>query len=93
MENAINQVFEKYEDLKMAYQISQNFKHWYDYKNHVKLRDEIKNNLYNWYEQARQVNEFESVIKMIRKHENEILNFFPHGQTNAKAERLNGKIQ
>jgi len=30
---------------------------------------------------------------MIRKHEDEIINFFRHGITNAKAERLNGKIQ
>ena len=29
---------------------------------------------------------------MIRKHENEIVNFFICAQTNAKAERLNGKI-
>jgi len=93
MKNTINQVFEKHNDLKTAYQISQNFKHWYDYQNRMKSRDELKNNLYKWYEQARQVKEFESVIKMIRKHENEILNFFQHGQTNAKAERLNGKIQ
>ncbi|MDR0725731.1 MAG: transposase [Prevotellaceae bacterium] len=30
---------------------------------------------------------------MIRKHETDILNFFKHGLTNAKAENLNGKIQ
>ena len=30
---------------------------------------------------------------MIRKHEDEIINFFRNGMTNAKAERLNGKIQ
>ncbi len=29
---------------------------------------------------------------MIRKHENEIINFFECQQTNAKAERLKGKI-
>ena len=45
------------------------------------------------YHQAMQMKEFEGVIKMIRKHEDEILNFFNHGITNAKAERLNGKIQ
>jgi transposase len=39
------------------------------------------------------MSEFKSVVKMIRKHENEILNFFKSGITNAKAERLNGKIQ
>ena len=30
---------------------------------------------------------------MIRKHEDEIINFFRCGMTNANAERLNGKIQ
>ncbi|MDR2499199.1 MAG: transposase [Tannerellaceae bacterium] len=36
--------------------------------------------------------EFKSVVKMIRKHEYEILNYFICGQTNARAERFNGKI-
>jgi transposase len=34
-----------------------------------------------------------SVIKMLRKHETQIINYFQHGATNAKTERLNGKIQ
>jgi len=93
MKMNVNKVFEKYNDLKTAYQIGQNFKHWYDYQNHIKSKDEIKNNLYHWYQQARQVKEFESVIKMIRKHEREIISFFGNGMTNAKAERLNGKMQ
>ena len=46
-----------------------------------------------WYKKAWLLKEFESVVKMIRKHENEIINFFLHGTTNAKAERLNGKMQ
>jgi transposase len=37
--------------------------------------------------------EFVSVTKMVRKHEYEILHFFSYGHGNAKAERLNGKIQ
>ena len=93
MENTVYQVFEKFPDLKTAYQISQNFKHWYDFQNHIKSRDEISKNLYKWYAEAAQLKEFEPVIKMIRKHEDPILNFFQHGITNAKAERLNGKIQ
>jgi transposase len=93
MKETINQVFEKHNNLKKAYQISQDFKHWYDYQNRLKSSDEITKSLYQWYEQARQLKEFESVIKMIRKHEDEIINFFHNGMTNAKAERLNGKIQ
>ena len=30
---------------------------------------------------------------MIKKHENEIMNYFKNPQTNARAERLNGKIE
>jgi len=93
MENTVNQIFEKYDDLKKAYQISQDFKRWYDYKNCFNSTEKITKDLYQWYEQARQIKEFGSVIKMIRKHEDEIINFFHHGMTNAKAERLNGKIQ
>jgi transposase len=93
MKETINQVFEKHDDLKTAYQISQNFKQWYDRQNKFKPIEVITRELYNWYGQAKQIKEFESVIKMIRKHEDEIINFFRHGMTNAMAERLNGKIQ
>ena len=79
--------------MKAAYQISQNFKRWYNYQNHIKSRDKIRKELYKWYAQAAQLKEFDVVIKMICKHEAPILNFFQHGITNAKAERLNGKIQ
>lgn len=89
----INQVFDKHHDLKMAYQISQNFKHWYDYQNRTKSKEDITKNLFKWYEQASQISEFKCVIKMIRKHQDEIINFFCLGMTNAIAERLNGKIQ
>jgi transposase len=39
--------------------------------------------------------EFRGVVKMFRKHEKEILNYFRNGLTNAnaKAENLNGKPQ
>ena len=39
MQETINQVFEKYDDLKTAYQISQDFKKWYDYSNRFKTAD------------------------------------------------------
>ena len=40
-----------------------------------------------------EVKEFKTVIKMIEKHQEEIVNFFSHGMSNARAERLNGKIK
>lgn len=39
-----------------------------------------------------EIADFKSVVKMIRKHEYYIINFFDNLHTNAKAERLNGKI-
>jgi transposase len=93
MKKTVEQVFEKYDDLKNAYLICQNFRNWYDYQNRIKSNEIITKNLYSWYEQAKQLKEFEGVIKMIRKHEDEIINFFRHGMSNARAERLNGKIQ
>jgi transposase len=93
MKETINEVFTQHEDLKTAYEISQNFKQWYTYKNTPVSYRKIKDCLDIWYIQTQKISEFDSVRKMIRKHETEILNFFKHGLTNAKAENINGKIQ
>jgi transposase len=88
-------VFENHKELQTAYQISQNFKQWYAISNCRLNKTKIKEDLYQWYQsiQKADIKEFVSVAKMVRKHEYEILNFFSSGHTNAKAERLNGKIQ
>jgi len=91
----MNRVFENHQELKTAYQISQQFKNWYDISNCQLDKTKIKDDLDKWYNTVKNtgIKEFVSVVKMIRKHEYEILNFFYCGHTNAKAERLNGKIQ
>ena len=93
MQKTVEQVFSSYHELKAAYQISQDFKQWYDISNRIKTSENITENLHSWYLQAATISEFKSVIKMLRKHETQIINYFLHGATNAKAERLNGKIQ
>lgn len=93
MEETIHQVFSDHEELKTAYQISQDFKRWYDISNRFTPGEKITENLYRWYLQAAAIPEFKRVIKMLRKHETQIVNYFRQGATNAKAERLNGKIQ
>jgi transposase len=93
MQETINRVFEMHNEIKTAYQISQKFKQWYNYRNQLASIDKITENLHCWYKEAMILPEFEAVIKMIRKHETQIINFFVNGLTNAKAERLNGKIQ
>jgi len=55
----------------------------------------IRDRLCEWYEQVKvsEIEDFTPVIKMIKKHEALILNYFLSGHTNANAERLNGKVQ
>jgi len=89
----IDIVFEKYADLKNAYYICQSFKSWYSFQNKAKTSAQITKELYAWYEMASEIKEFESVVKMINKHEDEIINFFKLGMSNARAECLNGKIE
>jgi len=90
----MSEVFENHNELKVAYDLTQEFKKWYDISNQFKPKTKIIQELHEWYFRAKQseFDEFKSVVKMIRKHENEIINFFECKQTNAKAERLNGKI-
>ncbi|GHV22066.1 hypothetical protein FACS189428_3530 [Clostridia bacterium] len=94
-EERINYLFRKYPELKVAYNLGQDFRNWYDIGNATKHKIFIERNLRDWYYQVEdtKIKEFQSVVKMIEKHENEIVNFFNRGHTNAKAERLNGKIQ
>lgn len=88
-------VFTNHKELKIIYDLSQDFKKWYDRSNCCKNKILIKEELYIWYKRVIDTNikEMNSVVKMIRKHENEIINYFSCAHTNAKVERLNGKIK
>ena len=92
-EETMYQAFKNHEELKTAYQICQDFKQWYNLENRVKSTEKITENLHRWYLNAVKIPEFKSVIKMLRKHELQIINYFCKSKTNAKAEGLNGKIQ
>lgn len=87
-------VFEQHPRLRKAYDLAQWFKQWYHINNCIKSKSQNIIGLYRWYSAVKEsdIGEFKSVVKMIRKHEREILNYFICGQTNARAERLNGKI-
>jgi transposase len=91
----MSEVFSNYPKLKQAYDLVQDLKKWYD-RSRCKLeKTQIKNDLNNWYKAVKisEIEEFKQVVKMLRKHEYEVLNYFStNAQTNAKAERLNGKI-
>jgi len=88
-------LFEKYPKLKQSYQLAQDFKQWYDKSNTIKPRLIIEKELFLWYDKVEksQIKAFEPCVKMIEKHEENIINYFHETQINAKAERLNGKIE
>ncbi|GHS98760.1 hypothetical protein FACS189421_07910 [Bacteroidia bacterium] len=94
-ERLMEYLFEKYHLVRNAYSLAQQLKQWYDKSNIQKPKKLIQQGLTNWYKQVEEslVKEFKPVRKMIEKHEENIINFFISGLTNAKAERLNGKIQ
>lgn len=91
----IESLFEKYEDLKNAYELTEKFRAWYHHSNQGKHRIEIEKALFEWYEavEKSKLDEFKSAKKMLEKHEVEIINYFFEKITSAKAERLNGKIE
>lgn len=88
-------LFAKYEPLKKAYNLSTQLRLWYDRK-HIGSNLEVREReLYNWCDEVRfsKLTAFRAVRKMIEKHQDDILNFFKEGRTNAKAENMNSKIQ
>lgn len=88
-------LFLKHPKLKKAYQLAQDFKVWYSKDNSKKGYLQINKELNEWLVELEisTIKQFESCSKMIQKHEEEIMNYFKNPQTNAKAERLNGKIE
>lgn len=90
----MKQVFENHCEIENAYILTQNFKKWYNVSNYIKAKSTITQELHEWYVKAQntELDEFKSVVRMIRKHENQIISFFQCKLTSAKAERLNGKI-
>jgi transposase len=75
-EETIEKVFNCHEELKKAYQISQGLKQWYDLGNRMKTTAQLTGNLHQRYLQAASIEEFMSVIKIRRKHEQQIINYF-----------------
>lgn len=91
----MEQVFEKFPPLKNAYELAQEFRTWYDKSNFGLSHINIEKGLFSWYDKVEnsKIGPFKSVVKMIEKHENEIMAYFSTKITSAKAERLNGKIE
>ncbi len=88
-------LFKIYPVLETAYQLTQKLRTWYNGRNIGKNLHTLERELYNWCNEVNQskIAEFRAVQRMIEKHQDDILNYFKEGQTNAKAENMNGKIQ
>lgn len=70
-------------------------RNWYKGNNIGKHVNLIERELYDWCDTVNEakIPAFRAVRKMIEKHQDDIINYFKEGQTNAKAENMNGKIQ
>ncbi len=91
----MNYLFEQFPDLQRAWKLTEQLRLWYNGRNIGKSIDRLERELYNWCDEVKfsKLAAFRAVRKMIEKHQDNILNYFKEGQTNAKAENMNGKIQ
>jgi transposase len=94
-EEVMTQLFNHFPILQKAYELTQKLRIWYNNKNIGKHINILEKELYNWCDEVNQakIPAFRAVRKMIEKNQDDILNYFKEGQTNAKAENMNGKIQ
>lgn len=88
-------LFKNYPVLQTAYELTQKLRVWYNGRNIGRHVDALERELYNWCDDVNfsKIAAFRGVRKMIEKHQDDILNYFKEGQTNAKAENMNSKIQ
>lgn len=91
----MTELFDKYPILKTAYGLTQKLRLWYSSSNIGKHVDIIEQELYNWCDEVNiaKIPAFRAIRKMMEKHQDDIINYFKEGQTNAKAENMNSKIQ
>jgi transposase len=85
-------LFDRYPDLKRAYELSQSLSHIFE-----NTTDKLYGlgRLARWHEQVRQADfkAFNTVVRSIQNHYETILNYFDNRSTNASAESFNTKIK
>jgi transposase len=88
-------LFNHYPEIERAYKLSCNFRTWYRKENVGKNKEEMRKKLKQWYLEAEKesVMEMENFKSMVERNEEIIINYFVNGDTNAKAEAINSKIQ
>lgn len=87
-------LFDRYPELKKAYQWITDFRKWYKIDNHKNIL-QLEKELEEWCEEIEddKIQEMKNLANMIDRHKEMILNYFNKGGTNAKAENLNSRIQ
>lgn len=88
-------LFKYYPDIEKAYRLAIKFRIWYDPSNVGKDIHHIKNELQLWSNEVavKNIPEMLNFKDLVERHSGVICNYFLTGQTNAKAEALNRKIQ
>ena len=88
-------LFKHYPEIEKSYKLSCNFRTWYRKENVGKDKEYLRNLLKQWYldVETEAVMEMENFKSLVERHEGIILNYFVKGETNAKAEGINSKIQ
>jgi transposase len=91
----MNHLFSTFPVLQTAYELTQKLRLWYKSKNIGRHIISIEKELFDWFDEVDQskIAALRGVRKMIEKHQDDIINYFKEGQTNAKAENMNSKIQ
>ena len=85
-------LFNKYPDIKRAYDLAQELKQVYQYS---KTKGIAFTKLAQWYNKVELAGfkSFNTISQTIKNHYNKILNFFDHRNTNASDESFNAKIK
>lgn len=85
----------RYPILDTAVTLTEKIRNWYDKRHVGKDLDYVERDLYDWLDDVviAKIPAFTAIRKMFEKHFEDIVNYFKEGQTNAKAENMNGKIQ
>ena len=88
-------LFKYYPDIEKAYRLSMKFRDWYDKSNIGKNIKVIKEELQQWLTEVAltDIPEMLNFKALVERHSGIICNYFLTGQTNAKAEAINKKIQ
>lgn len=88
-------LFKVFPEIKTAYYLSCNFRTWCSNENIGQNQLQTLKNLYQWYEDVddADIDELSNFKSLVESNEDEIVEYFTNGETNAMAENINGKIK